>query len=318
MQASNPPIISYTRPTDNDRKLALTATFDDIINQHPKRTFKRLKKAHIKRVNDMSAALGREFERDLKLNIKSPSDLLWTLRLELELVVLKSEVQLREEWVQMNSEPKKVAFERPSDSSDISAAPDMGSVPKAPMSTISELPQCPKPYNYFSPGENVNTTPSTTTRTVPVMGTFRMPPAFQPPMHQPVLVTRRECETSAPSHKPAIYDWEGERDVKLAELAGTSAYYKSREFKKMKLAKSDQVPGRRPNASKDITEGDNTDVEMADREATKPQSLILIFGRTTVRRARTNDKFYLRMQRYNKRTKAWRRISGEEAMFEWD
>ena len=132
------------------------------------------------------------------------------------------------------------------------------------------------------------------------MGMFRLPPPSAPP--QPVIVTQREPEKHVPTYKPAIYDWESNKDATLADIVGSAAYYKSRAFKIKKAKGEDQAPGRMREDTEQDAASDSKDEDMPDAEPDKPKSLIMIFGRTTVRRATTNDKFYLRMKRYNKRT----------------
>ena len=132
------------------------------------------------------------------------------------------------------------------------------------------------------------------------MGMFRLPPPSAPP--QPVIVTRREPENHVPTYTPAIYEWESNKDATLADIVGSAAYYKSRAFKIKKAKGEDQVPGSAREGTEQDAVNDNKDEDMPDAEPETSKSLIMIFGRTTVRRATTNDKFYLRMKRYNKRT----------------
>lgn len=155
--------------------------------------------------------------------------------------------------------------------------------------------------------------PTTTTarRYLPMMGTFSMPTP-PPRTSAPFIVTRFEPQHSAPAHRPAIYDEEDERNRTLAKLVGSAAYYKSIQFRRKLANQKDQVSGGNG------TVAELEDVEMADAEPGKEESLIMIFGSghvrreieslvmifgtDNVRRANKNDRFHRRMQRYNKRS----------------
>lgn len=144
----------------------------------------------------------------------------------------------------------------------------------------------------------------------PQTGSFSMPPPmytnnYQDPMTRrmftpmatppptPQAQREPELELPAPLHVPAGYEFEDPNRSDVADLVGTAAYYKSREFKRKQAAGRVQVPG---------SSSESEDVDMEDAKPAKAPSLIMIFGRDTVRRLTTNNNFYLRMQRYNKRS----------------
>jgi hypothetical protein len=166
-------------------------------------------------------------------------------------------------------------------------------------STNSTLPRRPKPHTQYSHGSQIDAVP-TLVKPLQVMGGYLMPP---PPLRRcgPVIHLVHEQERGRPKHKPAIYGWESDRNVALAGKIGSAAYYKSQEFYRKKLAGVDHVPGRKSSATNDSVDNGNMNDDMENAESETAKSLIMIFGRTTVRRANTNNKFYLRMQRYNKR-----------------
>jgi hypothetical protein len=112
-----------------------------------------------------------------------------------------------------------------------------------------------------------------------------------PPPHPPPQAPR-ERDSPVSRYTAAVYIEEDPNSSKLAGYVGTAAYYKSREFKRKQAAGKVQVPSSKNKNKDDI---------MEDAQSGKPPSLIMIFGRDTVRRATTNNKFYLRMQKYNKR-----------------
>jgi hypothetical protein len=122
------------------------------------------------------------------------------------------------------------------------------------------------------------------------MQTLRPTPSFQ---------SHSQPEVPPVTHTPAVYEVDDDTDSALSHLPGTAAYYKSRAFKKKEKEGKIQEPARH---DEDPAVSNDEDEEMEDTEPYKPKSLIMIFSRTTVRRSTTNDKFFLRMQRYNKRT----------------
>jgi hypothetical protein len=95
---------------------------------------------------------------------------------------------------------------------------------------------------------------------------------------------------SLPDYEPAEYVDEEETD---AELPGTAAYYKTRKFQHKKAAGKVQMPGK----AKNWEASESSD---ASNEKEKPKKLIMIFGKTNVRRANVN-KYTARVQRSNKR-----------------
>jgi hypothetical protein len=100
-------------------------------------------------------------------------------------------------------------------------------------------------------------------------------------------------EESVPGYEPAKYIDEAETD---AQLPGTAAFYKSRKFQRKVVAGNVLVPGKAPHDSPIGSD----DYESCDKKE-KPKRLIMIFGRTNVRRATVKNKFNARLQRSNKR-----------------
>jgi hypothetical protein len=88
-----------------------------------------------------------------------------------------------------------------------------------------------------------------------------------------------------PDYKPAKCINEDEADAKSS---GTAAFYKTRKFLRKTAAGKVQVPGG-------ATENG------ASTEKEKPKKLVIIFGKTNVRRAGLNNKCTARLQRSNKR-----------------
>jgi hypothetical protein len=92
-----------------------------------------------------------------------------------------------------------------------------------------------------------------------------------------------------PGYEPVEYIDEDEAN---AELLGTTAYYKTRKFLRRTAAGKIQVPG---GAAKD-----NEYIEASNGKE-KRKKLVMIFGKTNVRRADLNNKYTARLQRSNKR-----------------
>ena len=160
--------------------------------------------------------------------------------------------------------------------------------------TGSELPRRLKPQ---PPLRSIDKTLATTTaiKSRPEVGNFRLPPPTS-------IATRPERERGAKSHTPALYEAEDDTDTKLAHLPGAAAYYKSRAFRRKKAVGQDQVPRHKIHSTEDAAVSDSDeDMDAANTTPEKPKSLIMIFSRSNARRARTNNKLYLRMQRQNKR-----------------
>jgi hypothetical protein len=97
---------------------------------------------------------------------------------------------------------------------------------------------------------------------------------------------------SVRNYAPAEYVDENETSI---QLPGSAAYYKSRIFRHKTAAGNAQVPGKR---TPDMQVIDNH--KPMDNKA-KPKRLVMIFGRTNVRRAHVHNKFNTRLQRSNKR-----------------
>jgi hypothetical protein len=95
----------------------------------------------------------------------------------------------------------------------------------------------------------------------------------------------------APDYEPAQYIDEDEANP---ELPGTAAYYKSRKFLRKTAAGKIQV-------TEEVTK-DNEDIGASNGKE-KPKELVMIFGKTNVRRADLNNKYTARLQRSNKRAK---------------
>jgi hypothetical protein len=93
----------------------------------------------------------------------------------------------------------------------------------------------------------------------------------------------------APDYEPAQYI---DEDEASAELPGTTAYYTTRKFLRKTATGKIQVPG---GAIKD-----NEDIGASNGKE-KPEKLVMIFGKTNVRRADLNNRYTARLQRRNKR-----------------
>lgn len=212
---------------------------------------------------------------------------------------------------QMTSKPKKAAPRRPQDPQPPHIAPTW--LPTStPLNMFpADLPERSKAQafaTYGTAASGLHTVPQGPH--LPQVGSFRMPPPIYRNTSQgtPQIMSRtmsqpiappppppqapREPDPPASSYTAAVYIEEDPNSRKLADYIGTAAYYKSREFKKKQAAGEVQVPGSKSKSE---------DKEIEDVHSGKPPSLIMIFGRDTVRRATTNNKFYLRMQKYNKR-----------------
>ncbi|CAO2655013.1 Nn.00g117460.m01.CDS01 [Neocucurbitaria sp. VM-36] len=104
-----------------------------------------------------------------------------------------------------------------------------------------------------------------------------------------------------------------------AHLPGTAEYYKSTTFReKGKQAGKDQVTGKHPAAMNNTDDIDDDTFCETNAKSHKKTSLVMIFGRTNVRRASDMRMAHMRLQRYNRRMRFWRRVNGEEALFDWD
>ena len=101
----------------------------------------------------------------------------------------------------------------------------------------------------------------------------------------------------AASPEPAHYSFsDGQRDV-----PGTAAYYKSWTFRQKAEAGTTHVPGHGVEADTNMEDSVDGDYYKKSVEAEQKKSLVVIFGRTNVRRASTQRKADLRMQKTNRR-----------------
>ncbi|KAF2029651.1 hypothetical protein EK21DRAFT_89590 [Setomelanomma holmii] len=98
--------------------------------------------------------------------------------------------------------------------------------------------------------------------------------------------------------------WHGEGDTGSAYLPGAAAYYKSYAFRKRVKNGQDQAPGRKRHLDEEEKdeemEDDDEDTINVMAEKSR-KSLILIFGRTNVRREKAKGKKEHILQKTNKR-----------------
>jgi hypothetical protein len=119
---------------------------------------------------------------------------------------------------------------------------------------------------------------------------------FAPPQIQPKRTpseSSQSSDNSLPDVEPAEYVEEEPSNTYLAQYVGTAAFYKSRWYKKKEADGKTQVPGP-----------DSDSATFPERVVEKPkvsESLVMIFGKTNVRRASVERKFELRLQRTNRR-----------------
>lgn len=98
--------------------------------------------------------------------------------------------------------------------------------------------------------------------------------------------------------KPAGYGfYEG-----LPSTPGTAAYYKGRAFRKKVASGQAQVPGGQDRSDEDNEDRSGEDCLQQPPETPKSKSLIVVIGRTNVRRAKPQRKVDQRGQRSNRRT----------------
>lgn len=198
---------------------------------------------------------------------------------------------------------KKVAKARPQGHKQPQLSPKW--MPTSTLSTMSShLPVRPKSQTYPMAGVGYYTPQAGAIRmSLPIYRSsyqdhtqFMSRPMIQPmvsPIPSPQAQPEPGPKPSAPPPKAAVYEDEDPNRRDFADIVGTAAYYKSGKFKRKQAAGKVQVPG---------VKDQDEDVDMDDAKPEKPPSLIMIFGRDTVRRTTTKNKFYLRMQKYNKRS----------------
>ncbi|KAF1919880.1 hypothetical protein BDU57DRAFT_527800 [Ampelomyces quisqualis] len=117
-------------------------------------------------------------------------------------------------------------------------------------------------------------------------------------------------DNSLPEFEPAAYFEEGAANTYLAQFVGTAAYYKSRKFRNKEADGRAQVPG--------LEDYPAVSSECVAEKPTVSGPLVMIFGKTNVRRASLQRKFEIRLQRTNRRMKRLRKLYGTESMFGWD
>lgn len=111
----------------------------------------------------------------------------------------------------------------------------------------------------------------------------------------PIMHHGRDSNTS----KPTGYTLDGGP----AHLPGTAAYYKSAAFKKRHALKNAAVPTSQPKAPiEEHDDGHDADDESSGVRKKGPRkSLVMVFGKTNVRRATASGNVHKRMQRRNRR-----------------
>lgn len=104
-------------------------------------------------------------------------------------------------------------------------------------------------------------------------------------------------QSTSVTFEPTRYTLDdGSRDA-----PGKAAYYKSWAFRKKVNAGTNQVPGGDAEHRDSFGDIGNEGFHRKSRSADEAKSLVLVFSRTSVRRADTQRKFSMRMQRSNRR-----------------
>lgn len=102
-----------------------------------------------------------------------------------------------------------------------------------------------------------------------------------------------------PNHVVACkYTW----DEGPPHRPGTAAFYKSIVFRKKQAAGTIQVPGQRPGVTASAIGNHERNFHERSAKLTKPKSLVMIFGKGSVRRASASRSVHKRMQNYSRRT----------------
>lgn len=168
--------------------------------------------------------------------------------------------------------------------------------PFIPLRRTFSSPSAPKSS---VPGSPPQTIPKAANNTRAQYGSGGAQPKlglFAPPQIQPKRTpseSSQSSDDSLPDFEPAEYVEEEPSNTYLAQYIGTAAFYKSRRFKKKEADGKSQVPG--PDGDSAI---------FPKRVVEKPkvsESLVMIFGKTNVRRASLVRKYELRLQRTNRR-----------------
>jgi hypothetical protein len=127
-----------------------------------------------------------------------------------------------------------------------------------------------------------------------VYGTSSTPPSQPavPPKH-----ATKDRQPSIKSPKPAQYTLDdGKPDV-----PGTVAYYKSWAFRKKVKAGTAEVPGKNIKRSESIDDSADEDYVAKSGKSDGAKSLVMVFSRTSLRRAKSKRKVNRRMQLANRR-----------------
>ncbi|KAF1350551.1 hypothetical protein EJ07DRAFT_159481 [Lizonia empirigonia] len=128
----------------------------------------------------------------------------------------------------------------------------------------------------------------------PVHAMSSKPPKLVPSSHKdPTKVQQSTPVTFEPAHYTLDND--------SHDAPGTAAYYKSWAFRKKVNAGTNQVPGGDAEHRDSFGDIGNEVFHSKSRSADEAKSLVLVFSRTSVRRADTQRKFSRRMQRSNRR-----------------
>jgi hypothetical protein len=106
-----------------------------------------------------------------------------------------------------------------------------------------------------------------------------------------------------PGHKPTkwVFNDDDNHEINAVNIPGHAAYYKSQFFRN-KVARGEvQIPGRPRRFVRDVVPSDEEKYMTRAKKIEIDQSLVLIFGKTNVRRASGTRKVDVRKQRRNQR-----------------
>lgn len=123
---------------------------------------------------------------------------------------------------------------------------------------------------------------------------MRTPPSSSPTAQDNLT---RACQPAVSNSRPTQYtSSEGSRDT-----PGSAAYYKSWAFRNKVNEGSVLAPVQESSAEEDFDDSADEDYGRQSTGFVKKASLVLIFSRTSVRRAKAGRKVDRRMQRANRR-----------------
>ncbi|KAF1928084.1 uncharacterized protein M421DRAFT_167349 [Didymella exigua CBS 183.55] len=136
-------------------------------------------------------------------------------------------------------------------------------------------------------------------------------PTSSPLLQHDAVATRKPA---LKGHGPAQYTLDnGPRDE-----PGTAAYYDSWTFRRKVKEGCTIVPRQAIEAGECLDDSADEDFIKKPKHTDERWSLVMVFSRTSVRRASTQRKVNERMQRSNRRMKFMRNLEKTKPLFKWD